>query len=244
MPGGRRPLYRHSYCEAAVGFRTMGAFARHIGVSARTLCRWTRTYPEFAAAAAAMTGRPSGSLYREDYCRAVAGFRTLTAFARHIGVSRGAIYQWIRIYPEFAEATKTMTRQHPNLLYREAYCDDIIDFLTNGHSLAAFAGHIGVSRDTLYEWMKTQPEFAEAVKRAQAKSILWWERRILELAQTGQGSAAAITFGLKNRAPEEWRDKVHAEVSGTVERIHRIERVIVRSGRSEPVVGYGERSAP
>ena len=176
-------------------------------------------------------------LYRPAYCEAVAGFRTLTAFARHMGVSRGALYQWIQTYPEFAEATKAMTRQHPNLLYRDAYCDEIIDFLKDGHSLAAFGGHIGVSRDTLYEWMRTQPQFAEAVKRAQAKSILWWERRILDLAQTGQGSAPAIVFGLKNRAPEEWRDKTHTELSGMVERIHRVERVIVHAEPSEPVIG-------
>jgi len=182
-------------------------------------------------------------LYRPAYCDAVAGFRTITAFARHIGVSTSALYRWTQIYPEFAEAMKTMTRHHPGLLYRDDYCEDVVDFLKDGHSLAAFGGHIGVSRETLYRWMRTQPEFAEAVKRAQAKSILWWERRILDLAQTGQGNAAAITFGLKNRAPEDWRDKHHTELSGAVESIHRIERIIVRPEPLEPVIGHGEMSA-
>ena len=182
-------------------------------------------------------------LYRPAYCDAVAGFRTIAAFARHIGVSTSALYRWTQTYPEFAEATKTMTRHHPGLLYRDDYCDEVVDFLKDGRSLAAFGGHIGVSRETLYRWMRTQPEFAEAVKRAQAKSILWWELRILDLAQTGQGNAAAITFGLKNRAPEDWRDKTHTELSGTVEQIHRIERVIVRSEPLAPVIGHGEMSA-
>ncbi len=230
-------MYRPAYCDAVAAFRTINAFGRHIGVSTRTLCRWIQTYPEFADATRAMTRRHLGLLYRDDYCEAVAGFHTLTAFARHIGVSRGALYLWIKTYPDFAEATKTMTRQHPNLLYRDAYCDEVVDFLKDGHSLAAFAGHIGVSPDTLYEWMKTHPEFAEAVKRAKAKSILWWERRLLDLAQTGQGNAAAITFGLKNRAPQEWRDKTHTELSGTVERIHRVERVIVRPEPLAPAIG-------
>ena len=185
-------------------------------------------------------GRPL--LYRPAYCEAAAGFRTTTAFARHIGVSTSALYRWTKIYPEFAEAMKTMTRHHPGLMYRDDYCDEVVDFLKDGHSLAAFGGHIGVSRETLYRWIRTQPEFAEAVKRAQAKSILWWERRILDLAQTGQGNAAAITFGLKNRAPEEWRDKSHTELSGAVESIHRIERVIVRAEPSGPVIGQGGMS--
>ncbi len=170
----------------------------------------------------------------------MAGFRTITAFARHIGVSTSVLYRWAKIYPEFAEAMKTMTRQHPGLLYRDDYCDEVVDFLKDGHSLAAFGGHIGVSREALYRWMRTQPEFAEAVKRAQAKSILWWERRILELAQSGQGSAPAIMFGLKNRAPEEWRDKTHTEVSGTVAQVHRVERVIVRPEVLVPVIGHDD----
>lgn len=180
------------------------------------------------------------SLYRPAYCDAVAGFRTVAAFGRHIGVATSTLYRWTETYPEFAEALRTMTRHHPGLLYHEDYCDEVVDFLKDGHSLAAFGGHIGVSRETLYRWMRTQPPFAEAVKCAQAKAILWWERRILELAQTGQGSVAAITFGLKNRAPEDWRDKNHAELSGMVGQIHRIERVIVRPEHSEPVVGYGD----
>jgi transposase-like protein len=186
-------------------------------------------------------GRPS--LYRPAYCEAVAGFHTVAALGRHIGVDTTTLYRWAETYPEFAEALRTMTRHHPGLLYHEDYCDDVIDFLKDGHSLAAFGGHIGVSRETLYRWMRTQPAFAEAVKRAQAKSILWWERRILELAQTGQGSAAAITFGLKNRAPEDWRDKSHTELTGAVEQIHRIERVIVRPGHLDGDIAYGRGAA-
>ena len=186
-------------------------------------------------------GRPS--LYRPAYCDVVAGFCTLAALGRHIGVGRNTLYGWADTYPEFARAMKAMTRHHPRLLYREAYCDEVIDFLKDGHSLAAFGGHIGVSRETLYNWMRTQPAFAEAVKQAQAKAILWWERRILELAQAGQGNAAVITFGLKNRAPEEWRDKHHTELSGVVETIHRIERVVVRPEPSDADMAYGKVSA-
>jgi len=75
--------------------------------------------------------------------------------------------------------------------------------------------------------------FADAVKRAQAKSALWWERRILDLAQNDQGNAKAVIFGLKNRASDYWRDNTHTEVSGKMEQVHRIERVIVSPGHSD-----------
>lgn len=177
--------------------------------------------------------RKGETLYRPAYCQAVADFHTVAAFTRHVGVAPSTVYLWIKTFPEFAEAVTTMTRYHSGLLYRAAYCDEVVDFLKDGHSLAAFAGHIGVSRETLYNWAETHPDFAEAMKRALAKSALWWERRMLDFAQTGQGNANIITFGLRNRAADDWREKVHTELTGKVEQVHRIERSIVRIDHSD-----------
>jgi hypothetical protein len=175
-------------------------------------------------------GRPT--LYRPAYCEAVKDFHTLTGFARHIGVVFQTVYQWTYKHPEFAEAVKAMTRSLPTL-YRPEYCDDVVDCLKDGHSLAAFAAKVDVAPKSIYDWMARHPEFADAVTRAQAKSVLWWERRLLDLAQNGQGNAKVVIFGLKNRAPEHWRDSNHTQMSGTVERVHRIERVIVRPGEAQ-----------
>jgi transposase len=123
--------------------------------------------------------------------------------------------------------------RYPLTKYRPSYCDDVVDFLKEGYSLAAFAGRIGVTHRALYDWIDRYPDFAEAVKQAQAKSALWWEQRVIEVAQGGQGNAGAIMFGLRNRAPAEWRDKTHTEVTGRVEQVHRIERVLVRPEHSD-----------
>jgi len=175
-------------------------------------------------------GRPS--LYRPSYCETVIEFPSLAAFAAHIGVPYSTVRLWRDRHPEFMEAVKAMTRVY-RTSYRSAYCDEVVDFLKDGYSLAAFAGHIGISRSTLYMWIDNHPDFAEAVKRAQARSALWWERRILDFAKTGQGNASAIIFGLKNRASDEWRDKTHTELTGKVEQVHRIERSIVRPEHSD-----------
>ncbi len=169
------------------------------------------------------------NLYRPAYCEVVKDFNTITAFARHIGVAFQTVYVWTHKHPEFAEAVKAMTRSLPTL-YREDYCDDVVECLKDGHSLAAFAGKIDVAPKSIYDWMGKHPEFADAVKRAQAKSALWWERRLLDLAQNDQGNAKAVIFGLKNRVSEHWRDGNHRQMSGVTEQIHRIERVIVRPG--------------
>jgi len=175
---------------------------------------------------------PSPTTYRADYCQALADFGTLADFARHIGVPYSRVRHWFCRHPEFSKAVKAMTYVQPTR-YRSAYCDAVVAFLKDGYSLAAFAGQIGVTHRTLYYWIDKHPDFAEAVKRAQAQSALWWERRILDFAKTGQGNASAIIFGLKNRASDEWRDKTHTELTGKVEQVHRIERSIVRPEHSD-----------
>ena len=111
--------------------------------------------------------------------------------------------------------------------YDPAYCDKAVTFLADGYSIAAFAGEIGVARSTVYEWIKTHPAFSDAVKRGQAKAVLWWEKVNRNFAMTGDGNATAIIFGLKNRASDEWRDKVETEHSGAVT-VSKVVREVVR----------------
>ena len=98
--------------------------------------------------------------------------------------------------------------------YDPKYCDEIIDYMGQGYSKTAFAGHIGVSRETIYEWGRTHEEFSDATKRAEAARTGDLESRLLDPSR-GTPVAAAI-FALKNAAPEEWRDKREVEHSGEV----------------------------
>lgn len=98
--------------------------------------------------------------------------------------------------------------------YDPSYCEDAVTFLADGYSLAAFAGHIGVSRSTIYKWVDEHDAFSDAVKSGQAKAVLWWETANRNLALTNEGNATSVIFGLKNRAPEEWRDVKATELTG------------------------------
>lgn len=98
--------------------------------------------------------------------------------------------------------------------YKPEYAKLAVAFLADGFSVAALAGHIGVSRAAVYRWADERPEFRDALKAGQAASALWWERCARDLATTGQGNASMIIFALKNRVADEWRDKAAVEVSG------------------------------
>jgi hypothetical protein len=93
--------------------------------------------------------------------------------------------------------------------YKEAYCSLVIEEMTQGKSLTAFAAEIGVSRDTITEWCAVHPEFSVAVKKAKAKCLAWWEERGRNIALSGggTGSATLAVFGMKNMGPDDWKDK-------------------------------------
>lgn len=114
-----------------------------------------------------------------------------------------------------SEIIERMQRGRPTK-YDPMYCDMVEDEMKRGLSLTAFAGLIGVARSTINEWMAQNPEFSEAVGRAKAKRLLFWERQGLSVAESGGpgGQATMIIFGLKNMGGDEWKDKHDVEHTG------------------------------
>jgi DNA-binding XRE family transcriptional regulator len=89
--------------------------------------------------------------------------------------------------------------------YDPAFCEEAIAFMRKGYSQTAFAGHLGISRDTLYEWASKHPAFSYAINIAKAGRVLSLETDLLG-AETGPMVTSRI-FALKNAAPDDWRDK-------------------------------------
>jgi hypothetical protein len=87
--------------------------------------------------------------------------------------------------------------------------------MEQGYSTTALAGHLGVSRATIYNWADRHPEFLEALKLGEAASALWWEARLRQNALDGTGNATAAIFGLKNRARHDWRDRRETDLTST-----------------------------
>ena len=102
--------------------------------------------------------------------------------------------------------------------YDPEFCEVMISAMeTEGLSVGAVAGLIGVSRDTLYEWTTVHPEFSYAKKIGEAKAQLFWERKNVALAERGSagpGASTAVVFALKNRGRADWRDVVEQKHTG------------------------------
>lgn len=104
----------------------------------------------------------------------------------------------------------------------------VLAFMSQGYSKMAAAGHIGVSYQTLKNWMDEHPEFFAAVKDGEARRVVFLETGLLA-AENGAQVTSRI-FALKNAAPDEWREKQavdHTSSDGSMTP-QVVERIIVQ----------------
>lgn len=104
----------------------------------------------------------------------------------------------------------------PRFDFKEEYCDQLITHMATGLSFESFAGALGICKDTLYTLVNRYPEFSDAKKRGFELNRLFWEKigiqnLINENFGNNQGSkslnSTVYIFNLKNRFPDEWRDR-------------------------------------
>lgn len=111
--------------------------------------------------------------------------------------------------------------------YDPAYCDAIITHCRDGASITSFAASIGVCRDTITNWANEFPEFFAAVKRAKAAAAAWYDKQARDVASgESKGNPTLCIFGLKNFAPDDFRDVQETKHSGEVT-VNKIERRFV-----------------
>lgn len=99
-------------------------------------------------------------------------------------------------------------------LYREEYCDQLLEHMRLGKSFESFAATIGCARVTLYNWLKDHPTFLYAKQRGHELALSVWEdigqKHILNITQHGVGSkslnSTAWIFIMKNRFG--YKDKI------------------------------------
>lgn len=99
--------------------------------------------------------------------------------------------------------------------YSPEFCDMVLEVMSQGYSKEAVAGHLEISKDTLYNWEKEHKDFSDALKRGVELSRVFWEKigieHITHFAKSGkQLNATAWIFNMKNRFS--WTDKKEVDV--------------------------------
>lgn len=98
--------------------------------------------------------------------------------------------------------------------YSKDYCALLVEYMSRGLSLEAFVARIGISRETLYNWLEKHPEFKHAYNIGRGASQEFWELRGIEAMRWGSSVNGTVwKFNMQNRFG--WREKKDIEHSGS-----------------------------
>jgi hypothetical protein len=102
--------------------------------------------------------------------------------------------------------------------YNQQMVDKLEAFGSNGEGVAEACLALGISKETFYEWGRKFPEFSDAIKQFKLHSQVWWEKagRAGSVGKLAGFNATGYIFNMKNRFPDDWRDKHDHEVTGQV----------------------------
>lgn len=93
--------------------------------------------------------------------------------------------------------------------YKKAFCDQLVEKMSEGWSIESFCADVGIAKDTFYNWVKEHPEFSDAKKRGEMASFQWWEEQVKNHLfipdRGGSFNTTAWIFNMKNRFG--WRDR-------------------------------------
>lgn len=116
--------------------------------------------------------------------------------------------------------------------YRDEYVERVANLALNGATDAEIADDLGVSISTLYNWRAKHPAFLQAMKYGKSQAddrversfylrAVGYERDAVKVSFDKDGNPlyapyrevvapdpAAAQFWLKNRRPEEWKERV------------------------------------
>lgn len=99
--------------------------------------------------------------------------------------------------------------------YDSKMCAKLATFMAKGFSFEAGCGHIGIHKDTGYEWVKKYSEFSDAKKDGEARGQAKLEQMAMDHLVGDKDTKFNSTvwiFMMKNRFG--WRDKV--ELDGSI----------------------------
>lgn len=98
--------------------------------------------------------------------------------------------------------------------YDPKMCEQLIECGEQGFSITEMACHIGISKETLYDWSRNNQQFSDSLKIAVEKSQAWWEKkgRAATFGEIEGFNPTAYIFQMKNRFREDYSDVNKHEV--------------------------------
>ena len=116
-------------------------------------------------------------------------------------------------------------------LFREEMCQMVVDLMYEGASIEDLQSYLGVHKDTIYQWIKKHPSFADAIKLGRGLSEGWWSILGRENLWNKEFSPALWYMNMKNR--HGWRDKFESSHEIAITKVEEESRYIERDCYNE-----------
>ncbi len=129
--------------------------------------------------------------------------------------------------------------------YSEELTEKICKHLKKGNTITTTCGAVGIAKSTFYEWVEKKSDFSDAIKKAMAipdqkvenalyksaimghrykekeyKGVAVGEKVKMILVKTVRKfippNVTAQIFYLKNRQPDEWKDRHNFDLNGNL----------------------------
>ncbi|SIQ08196.1 hypothetical protein SAMN05880582_101656 [Rhizobium sp. RU20A] len=109
-----------------------------------------------------------------------------------------------------------MTERGRPTLYREEYCDLVVELGKQGKSVSEWASAIGVARSTLWEWSQTYDDFSAALMRAKTEEQAYFERTARENFDNRNFNANLWIKSAQARFRDDYTERREIETNGAV----------------------------
>jgi hypothetical protein len=120
----------------------------------------------------------------------------------------------------------------PKFEVTEELCEQVASLAGLGLTKAQIAVSLGVHRDTLRKREHESSAFSAAIKAGQTKGIEKIANALYENAL--DGNTTAQIFFLKNRAPNEWKDRVPEGTNSDAVAPQRVEVIVKGATLADP----------
>lgn len=98
--------------------------------------------------------------------------------------------------------------------YKPDLCEQVTQWFRDGDSKCEVAYKLNIDEQTLYDWSKKYPEFAQAVKKGTNASKGWWMNIAKDNLMNRNFNAVLWYMNMKNRFG--WTDKHENVITATI----------------------------
>lgn len=98
--------------------------------------------------------------------------------------------------------------------YDPEMCERVVALGREGASRAEVCYELGICFKTFRNWEEAHPEFLQATTQARQLSQGWWEKQGRKGIWSREFNSSAYSLQVRNRFPDDWRDRKARELSG------------------------------